>query len=210
MPCRMTQRSAFSHPLPPPPLCSPEFQPGLSQRLRAPVPLGQPCGSPTGPCTAPTPPCRRPPRSAQPREPSAHRHLQRHLGSPDPLGACGARCLLPYWVSPRHAAHGMRHAARGSMRALTIEGISAASLPQGVTTSCSRRPQKLAGAPGTPICRVPAVQRAPSCWPPPAPAAYQLPSSNPAPLIGNGCILPNLAKALLAKSCGLNVGLKLG
>lgn len=43
-----------------------------------------------------------------------------------------------------------------------------------------------------------------------ATAAYQLPSGNPAPLIGNRCILPNLAKALLAKSWGLNVGLKLG
>lgn len=45
-PCRMTPRSAFSHPLPPPPLHSPELRPGLSQRPWAPVPLGQPRGPP--------------------------------------------------------------------------------------------------------------------------------------------------------------------
>lgn len=170
-PCRMTQRLAFSRPLPPPPPHSPKLRPGLSQHPQAPVPLRQlhgpsPGHVPWGPCTTPTPPYPRLPQSARPRGPSPHHHLQRCLSSPDPRGVCGAQCLLPCRVSAQHAARGMQHAARGSMGALTIEAISAASLPQRVTASCSTSPQKLPGAPGTPICSVPAAWPAPNCWPP--------------------------------------------
>lgn len=103
-----------------------------------------------------------------------------------------------------HTARGTQHAARGSIGALTMEAISAASLPREspppaaeVTRSSlvSLAPQFVVSPPhGVPPAAGPL-----------APAAYQLPGGSPAPLIGNGCILPNLAKALLAKSWGLNI-----
>lgn len=116
---------------------------------------------------------------------------------------------VPAAPRPGSSRPGAQRMARGSTGALTIEGIFAASLSERVTTSCSRNPRKIPGAPGTPICSVPAAGRAPRCCPP-GPAAYQLRGGDPAPLIGNGHILPNLAKALLATSWGLSAALKPG
>lgn len=213
---------SFQPALPPPPPHSPTLRPGLRQHPQHPQPWalarsrpGHRHGPflghvPRGPCDAATPPSPHLLLSAHLWEASPRSHLQRLFSNPDGPGTSSpAR-------SPQHTAQGAWHMARstrrttrGSMWDLTIEAMSAASLPWGVTTSCSRSPQKLLDGPGTPICSVPDARHAPSRWPP-SPAAYQLPSGNPALLIGNRHVLPNLAKALLAKSWGLTVGLKSG
>lgn len=53
-----------------------------------------------GPCATRTPPCPHPTRSARSRELSPHHHLQRHLGSPVSLGACGSPGLMQCPVPP--------------------------------------------------------------------------------------------------------------
>lgn len=118
-------------------------------------------------------------------------------------------CAVPSAPRPAGSSPGTQRVARSITGALTIEGIFAASLSERVTTSCSRNPRKIPGAPGTPICSAATAGHAPYRWPP-GPAAYQLRGGEPAPLIGKGHILPNLAKALLATSWGLNVALKPG
>lgn len=154
---------AFSHPLPPPPLCSPELQTGACTPLaatRSPSDLSY--GDPAPPQHFPAlttvvspalgtisllPSAEAPP---QPRSPW---------------------CLLPGQVLSWHTAHGTQHT-----RALTILGIYGASHPRRITSSCSRNSQKLRGAPGTPICSVSSVGCA-SSYCPLAPAAYQRPDS---------------------------------
>lgn len=225
MPCRMTQRSAFSHSLPPPPPRSPELQPGLIRRPQAPAPLGQPhspprntsCGDPVLPGHLPalTQHGQPGPGNCLPITICEDTLAARFPRAPAvPLGSCSAQHLQPYRISPWRAAHDTQHAAHGT-RHTAAWGLLPLK-PFLLLPSHRESPPPAAEAPRSSL--VPLAPQfvasplpgVPPATGPPATAAYQLPGGNPAPLIGKGRILPNLAKALLAKSWGLNVGLKPG
>lgn len=86
--CRMTRHSAFSHPLPPLPLCSPELQRGLRWCPQEPAPPqqlhGHPQICPAGILHHPTATLPSLPWSAQHWGPYPYCPLQRHLHSPVP------------------------------------------------------------------------------------------------------------------------------
>lgn len=168
--CRMTQHSAFSHPLLPLLLCSPELQTGLTWCPQAPAPPQQPHSHPQI-CPAGT---LHHPNASPPSLPSLpHWSASTRDHIPAPLSSRGTstahtpRCLLPSQLLSWHTAHGTLHTGT-----LTILGIYGASHPQRITSSCSRNSQKLRGTPGTPICSVSSVGCA-SSYCPLAPSAYQ-------------------------------------
>lgn len=191
-PCRMTQHSAFSHPLLPLPLCSPDLPTGLRWCPQAPAPPQQPhihgqiC--PVGTLHHPNTSLPSLPRSAQHWAPyPCCPLLQGHLHSPDPPGAS---CPVRSPPGIQHTAHSTQeHSPSWEFMELPTPRESPAPAagtprsfvvplaPQFVVSPLWDVPPATAPWPPQPIRTLAA--RSPSHW--------QL-----APL-------PNLAKALLVK-----------